>query len=602
MKIGCNYWASNAGTEMWRQFDETIIRDDIRVLSQYGVEYLRVFPNWRDFQPIEPFYAGGAVFKEYRMLTGSIPDNKYYLDGEILGRFDKFCDICDEYGVKLIVGLLTGWMSGRTFIPIALYDKNLYLDPICHYFEQLYVCGMVERFKNKPAIYAWNHGNEIDVLGNPMSRFGAEAWSRMISNAILSSDNSRPIICGAHALSLDGIWQIKGQADTCDVLVTHPYPYWGKHTDNDRNDYIKTTLYSAALTKMYMDIGKKPCLVEEIGTMGPSVCSEEFAEQFLRVNYFSTLANGADGIMWWCAHDQNLLMTPPYTWTNCENELGMTFSDKTPKPVLKEMKHLSKLHIKLPKATCDAVCLLTEGQDNWGVAYMSYVLSKQAGMNISFADARVEIPESDIYMLPSIKGADIMPKEHFIELKKKIYNGATLYISNDGGLLMGFEELTGNKILDTEKVPFIGQITFNKKNIPISGNSKLYIENIKSENIDVPEITCNDYGKGKVYFVNFPVEAMLIDKNRAFDNNVCEIYKKVFEDKINNHIVKIDNENIALTIHEADDKVIAVAINHSEKVQKIAFDTKCDFMKLIYGDVNECKPLDAVIAEFVKNE
>ncbi len=598
MKLGCNYWASNAGTEMWRQFDENVIRKDIKMLGEYGVEYLRVFPNWRDFQPVEPLYTGGATFKEYRMTDGKLPTNKYYLDEEMLNRFDLFCNICEEYGVKLIVGLITGWMSGRTFMPIALYDKNLYTDPICHYFEQLYISGLVERFKDKSVIYAWDQGNESDVLGDPENHFAAEAWARMVSNAILAKDNTRPIICGAHALTIDGNWRIKEQADVCDMMVTHPYPFWGKHTNNDRNDYIKTTLYSAALTKMYMDIGKKPCLVEEIGTMGPSVCAEEFAEQFLRVNYFSLLANGADGIMWWCAHEQDMLMTPPYTWVTCENELGMISSDRTPKPVLKEMKRLSKLDISLPKANIDAVCLLTEGQDNWGVAYMSYILSKQAGLNICFADAYEEIPDSDVYMMPSIKGANIMPKERYIQLKTKVFNGAKLYISYDGGLLTGFEELTGNKILDTENISFGKQLKLNEKTIPYLSNSKLYIKNTRSKNIESSEITCTDYGKGKVYFVNFPAEAMLIEKNRAFDNNVCEIYKTIFKEEIDEHIVKIKNENFALTIHQDDKKIIAVAINHSDKMQKIEFETKCKLVNVIYGNPNACESLDALVAEF----
>ena len=43
--IGCNYWASNAGTEMWRNWDESAVREDLRVLSENGIEYMRVFPN-----------------------------------------------------------------------------------------------------------------------------------------------------------------------------------------------------------------------------------------------------------------------------------------------------------------------------------------------------------------------------------------------------------------------------------------------------------------------------------------------------------------------------------------------------------------------------
>ncbi|MBQ7934809.1 MAG: hypothetical protein IJ333_00445, partial [Clostridia bacterium] len=52
--IGCNYWASNAGTEMWRQWEPETVREDLKVLSENGVEYMRVFPNWLDFQPMTP--------------------------------------------------------------------------------------------------------------------------------------------------------------------------------------------------------------------------------------------------------------------------------------------------------------------------------------------------------------------------------------------------------------------------------------------------------------------------------------------------------------------------------------------------------------------
>ena len=54
--LGCNYWASNAGTEMWTNWDENAVRKDIKTLSEYGVKYLRVFPNWKYFQPATGLY------------------------------------------------------------------------------------------------------------------------------------------------------------------------------------------------------------------------------------------------------------------------------------------------------------------------------------------------------------------------------------------------------------------------------------------------------------------------------------------------------------------------------------------------------------------
>ena len=54
--LGCNYWDSEHGTDMWKYFDEKVIREDMECMKKYNVHYLRVFPNWRDFQPVVPMY------------------------------------------------------------------------------------------------------------------------------------------------------------------------------------------------------------------------------------------------------------------------------------------------------------------------------------------------------------------------------------------------------------------------------------------------------------------------------------------------------------------------------------------------------------------
>ena len=43
--LGCNYWASDSGTDMWRTFNENVVNDDLRILSGHGVKHIRVFPN-----------------------------------------------------------------------------------------------------------------------------------------------------------------------------------------------------------------------------------------------------------------------------------------------------------------------------------------------------------------------------------------------------------------------------------------------------------------------------------------------------------------------------------------------------------------------------
>ena len=118
--LGCNYWASNAGIEMWREFEPDTIDNDLKILSTHGVKYLRVFPLWRDFQPVKPTYAAGGKLSEYVMENGTKPQNDYFLDENMMARFSHFLDICNKYNIKVIIGLITGWMSRGLFVPTAL--------------------------------------------------------------------------------------------------------------------------------------------------------------------------------------------------------------------------------------------------------------------------------------------------------------------------------------------------------------------------------------------------------------------------------------------------------------------------------------------------
>ncbi len=268
---------------MWHNWDESAVREDLALLAQSGMNCLRVFPIWSDFQPVTPVYGGGGVVRAYTMADGSLPSNRWYLDEEMLRRFETLCDIAKENGIELIVGLLTGWMSGRLYIPPVLNGVNLRNDPRALLWEQRFVEGFVTRLKHHTAIAAWDHGNECNCMWQTASRDEAAAWTMAITNAIRAADPSRPVISGIHDLSLNSVWHIEDQADTCDMLVTHPYPFWVPHADRHPLMSVKTLIHAAAQTAFYADLSGKPCLVEEIGTMGPMVCSDETAAAFLRV-------------------------------------------------------------------------------------------------------------------------------------------------------------------------------------------------------------------------------------------------------------------------------------------------------------------------------
>ncbi len=604
--LGCNYWASNAGAEMWKNWEPKVVEKDLKILAEHGVTHLRVFPNWRDFQPVVPIISAGNVISEYRLEDENFDCNPYYLSEKMLAEFDDFCDMCDKYSLKLVVGLLTGWMSGRTYVPSVLAGKNLFTDTTALLFEQKFIKGFLERFKNRSCICAWDLGNECNCMSRAQNREIAENWTSIISNTIRANDNTRPIISGMHGLGFgNDTWTIADQGKYTDILTTHPYPLWVQHADKDRVTTYRTTMHATSQNKLYSDIGGKPCLMEEIGTMGPMVCSDENAAKFFKCNLYSSYINGAVGIMWWCANEQVRLTTVPYTTNMCEVELGMIYADGTPKPVLKELKDFSetikKINIKLPQPEDDAVCILTKGQDQGGIAYMAYCLAKQVGINLKFVYANQKLPDAKVYMLPSINGVHVMPKENYEKLREKVAHGAKLYISNNDGFLSEFRSLTGLKIVDSSKGFEGGSVNFGEEIIEFSRNKTFQLESDGAEIIatgenKTPEIAKNKFGKGEVFYVNFPLENMLLNESNAFDKNCYKIYENFFESEIKSKAVVTKNPKIALTLHNANDKTYCAVINHSDQEQKLdlIFNGKT-LDQIILGDGEVLKPFETAI-------
>ena len=67
--VGCNYWASHAGTRMWRNWDAASVEADLAALSKAGVQVIRAFPLWPDFQP-EDFYEALQWYQKQDVTLG----------------------------------------------------------------------------------------------------------------------------------------------------------------------------------------------------------------------------------------------------------------------------------------------------------------------------------------------------------------------------------------------------------------------------------------------------------------------------------------------------------------------------------------------------
>ena len=606
-QVGVNYWASHAGTMMWSKWDARIVEDDFIKLKQANVSFIRVFPLWSDFQPLTAHYSDHVY--EYRIGEEPLPDNEFGRCGVSemqMEHFRVFLDLAEKYELKIIVALITGHMSGKLFVPPAFEGKDVYKDPMILRWEIRYVEFFVRYFKYHKAIVAWDLGNECNNMHEVSSQGQAFVWAKLISNAIKSNDDTKPVISGINLLSVDegdttgmnsslnawydrGCWTITDQAEATDILTTHLYHIFESNIDPINS--IRAELHPVCETLMYQGISSKPCFLEEVGAIGYMNTSKKVEADFFRTISFSLWAHNCFGIGWWCAFDQGHLTQTPYDWNTIGSEYGFYNTQGQIKPVGVQAKaFMDFIHDfpfeTLPKRMTDGVCIIPRGLGVSAskVAVNTFLLAKQAGIELEFQYSEQPLKDSDLYIMPSLLGNRFITKHRFSKLLEKVKNGATLYISTDECLIGKFTELTGLTVASRERSDKERLISLNGETYPVKGAYKYNIDDVSSivlatdENGN-PVFVCNNYGKGKIYCLMAPLESYLSKKCEAFHSEnalpYCNFYKQLEYAGSNNKTVFSDNLQICVTEHPIDsERHIVIAINYSSSVQKASLSFK----------------------------
>ena len=588
--IGCNYLASNAGTEMWKEWDPRVVEEDFNLLSQHNIHMLRVFPIWPDFQPILAGYKVCGELQEIRLgqdpLPGT-PEGENGVSEEALEKFEQLCRLADKYDMHFIVGLVTGWMSGRLFVPRALEGKKLLTDPMAIKWQARFVRTFVKRFAHKECISAWDLGNECNCLGTITDPDELYVWASVIAGAIRCSDPERPIISGMHALRPEGMFRLKDHAELVDILSTHPYPLFTPYCDGAPVNTMLPELHGTCETLLYRGLGRKPCFVEETGTLGPCIADEETSASFGRTCMFSLWAHNCLGFMWWCSFDQNFAY-PPYDWRADERELGIFRGDGSPKSILIEMERFSHFldsfeYKELPRRIVDGVCILSRNQDTWANAFMSFVLAKQAGIDLEFAYCDQPLPKAEMYFLPGVCSDGALFQREMTVLLERVYKGASLYISLDSGMMASFDKITGIHIISRERAQSEEMLIFkdDEVHLPISVRYCLHVKPVGAEVLATdargePVISSYRYGRGLVYCVFAPVEVNLAGQPGRIEDKPP--YHTVYERFLSlsctsRKVARVRDARIGLTEHElAKGRRLLVMINYTPE----AIDTQLD--------------------------
>jgi endo-1,4-beta-mannosidase len=350
--LGVNYWPRRKAMYWWSNFHLDEVREEFGLIKELGLQVVRIFLLWDDFQPE--------------------PDR---VDPEKLANLVRVADVAAELGLGLDVTFFTGHMSGPNWSPRWLLDgplppydwirdvvsegqvttrgyRNMFHDPMALDAARLLLRTVVGRLKDHPAVWLWNLGNEPELFAWPDTAEAGRAWVREMTRLIKSIDPHHPVTCGLDQTCLNqntGLRVDQVYAET-DIAVMHSYPMytpWARRPLDP--DFVPfTCAVTAALCG-------KPVLMEEFGgcTAQPGeashvmewtetngrqrtqfMASEEDLAEFLRQTLPRLQDSGATGAMVWCFADYapELWDRPPCLNARHERFFGLVRPDGSLKP------------------------------------------------------------------------------------------------------------------------------------------------------------------------------------------------------------------------------------------------------------------------------
>ena len=362
--LGVNYWPRRKAMYWWSDFDAGEVREEFSVIKEIGMNVVRLFLLWDDFQP-EP---------------NSVAKDK-------IDNLVKVADIAAENGLGLDITFFTGHMSGPNWsprwllggdLPPKAHDwirdivsegkktdkgyRNMFHDEMALNATRLLLKTVVTTLKDHPAVWMWNLGNEPDLFAWPNSSDEGAAWVKEMVGLIKSIDPKHPVTIGLHGDGLhrdNGLRIDKVYANT-DVAVMHSYPMytpWARQPLDP--DFVP---FTCALTAA---LAGKPVLMEEFGgctalpgeatytmkwteTNGREreqfMASEEDFAEFLRLTIPKLQHSGATGAMLWCYADYipELWDVPPCQNSQHERFFGLVRPNGSLKPHAKVIQEFAK--------------------------------------------------------------------------------------------------------------------------------------------------------------------------------------------------------------------------------------------------------------------
>jgi hypothetical protein len=310
--VGVNYWPAASGLRMWERWDADEIAADLDLIASLGLNTVRFFLRWQDFEPEAGRY-----------------------DETQFARLDWLLAECERLSLLAHPSLFVGWMSGGIFWPAWKGSRGFFTDTdLIVRAETFAARASAVIARHAGHVLAVDLGNELDCLPDCAGLRPAEisAWCARITAAIRGEFPQALIVSGCdHGQVVnDTPWTFAHQTGT-DLLSMHAYPVpaWHPVPLGGLGDPLVRRLFP-----FYCAYARAhgPVLFQEFGTfLTHGSAPAAFLEEVLP----DVAATGVNGMLWWCLHD---ITSPedPYVFNPAERSLGLVDSEGRVKPALRD--------------------------------------------------------------------------------------------------------------------------------------------------------------------------------------------------------------------------------------------------------------------------
>lgn len=330
--LGVNYWPARKFVRMWSRFDAHEIDRDFAALEALGLQLVRLFILWPDFQPE--------------------PDT---VDELQLGNLARVFDLAAEHGLLLMPTLLVGHMSGPAWMPawsmsttpndrpaVYVVDGEISRYKPCDMFgadaaifnaQRLLVRTVAERFLSHRALWGWDLCNEINLVQMPEAEAG-ERWLEILTGDIRAIDPDHPITAGVLVFEGAGKGFRLQSHRLVDVASVHAYPLYDPAASGPTDAAyvgrkIEATRTAAGvpvmLTEFGMSINPRPgnaFVTARLGAGERQVQLVDEQEAAAFVHHVLPVAReaGAIGALIWCFSDYDPSLHADFTFTAFPHE------------------------------------------------------------------------------------------------------------------------------------------------------------------------------------------------------------------------------------------------------------------------------------------